>query len=116
MFDFLRKVPLFAELSDADLAHVCEAGKEVRLAPGQDLFAEGDAADAAFIIQEGELEVFKRSEQREILLAVRCVGDVIGEMALIEEAPRMASVRARTDAILLAITKAELEALLGKSA
>lgn len=115
MYETLRKVPLFAQLSDEDLGRVCQVGDEVRVAAGQSLFAEGDAADAAFIIQDGELEVFKRSEQRDILLAVRHAGDVIGEMALIEDAPRMASVRARTDTTLLVITKPQMETLLERS-
>src|SRR5689334_124956 len=103
MYDFLKKVPLFSELSEADLDRLCEMVEEVSLPAGQLLFAEGSAGDKAYIIKEGQLEVLKVSGGREVLLAVRQQpGEVIGEMSLLEEAPRMASVRARSDVSLLA--------------
>lgn len=116
MYDFLRKVPLFADLPDADLKHLCQIVEEVRLRAGQELFAEGSPGDRAYVIVEGELEIIKGAGGRPILLAVRKSGEVIGEMALLEEAPRMASVRARSDALLLAISQDQLDYLLNTSA
>src|SRR5215471_16250829 len=68
--DFLRKVPLFAELPDADLRHLCSMIKEVNLAPGETLFAEGDPGEEAYVIAEGEIEIVKESSGRDVLLAV----------------------------------------------
>jgi len=115
MYDFLKKVDLFAELSDDDLNSICSSVNEVWLADGELLFTEGDRGHRAFIIEEGQLEIIKRTGEREVLLAVRQVGDVIGEMALLEEAPRMASVRARGPAKLLTIGKETLDNLLATS-
>ncbi|MBI4197542.1 MAG: cyclic nucleotide-binding domain-containing protein, partial [Chloroflexi bacterium] len=115
MKDILRKVPLFAGLAEADLEHLCRMAEEVRLPAGQVLFPEGSAGDKAYVILEGEVEVVKESSGREVLLAVRPPGDVIGEMALLEETPRTATVRARTDALLLALSKEQLDALLATS-
>ena len=112
MYDFLRKVPLFTDLPDQDLARLCEMMEEVHLSPGQELFAEGSRGDRAYIIQTGELEVIKASGRRPILLSVRGAGDVIGEMALLEDAPRNASVRARGEVQLYAINAEPFEQLL----
>jgi signal transduction histidine kinase len=111
----LRKVPLFADLLESDLEHLCQSVQEVRLMPGQQLFAEGSPGDRAYIVREGQLEVVKESLGKEVLLAVQGPPAVVGEMALLEDKPRMATVRARTGAVLLAITKEELEHLLQTS-
>lgn len=116
MYNFLKKVDLFIELPDEDLLKICHSVTEVFIKDGQLLFSEGDSGHQAFIIEEGQLEIIKKTGQREVLLAVRKGGDVIGEMALLEEAPRMASVRARGDAKLLTISKETLDNLLETSA
>jgi signal transduction histidine kinase/predicted CoA-binding protein len=115
VLDFLRRVPLFADLPDRDLLRICDVADEVRLQPGEILFREGEAGLAAFLIRTGELEIVKASDRREVLLAVRHPGDVIGEMSLLEESPRMATVRARTEATLLRISQTQLDTLLERS-
>ena len=115
MYDFLKKVPLFANLSDDDLARLCEMVEEVAIKAGEELFAEGARGDRAYVIQDGQLEILKSSSGRQVLISVRGSGDVIGEMALLEDSPRSASVRARTDATLLAIHQEQLDHLLDSS-
>jgi signal transduction histidine kinase/predicted CoA-binding protein len=114
--DFLRKVPLFAELPEADLERLCRMITEVKLPEGELLFREGETGERAYVIEEGEIEILKASAGREVLLAVRQPGDVIGEAALLEEAPRMAGARARSPSKLLAIDKAQLDELIRTSA
>ena len=108
MYDFLRKVPLFAELPEDDLRTLSETVAEVRISEGEEIFAEGDPGDRAYVIQEGQIEILKQSSGRDVLLVVRETGEVIGEMALLEEAPRMATARARSDSTLCAIDKEPL--------
>ena len=108
----LRTVSLFAGLEDEDIDRVCEQAEEVELPAGQLLFAEGDHGDQAYLITDGEIEILKTSSGRDVLLAVRSQSDVIGEMALLHEEPRIATARARTDASLLTIPKAALDDLL----
>ena len=115
MFDFLKKVPLFADLSKEDLLRLCQDVDELHLSKGDKLVAEGSTGDQAYVIKEGQLEVLKVSSGRAVLLAVRQPGEVIGDMALLEEAPRMASVRARTNSVVLAIHKKQLDELLHTS-
>ncbi len=115
MYEFLKNVSLFADLSDDDLRLLCEEVEEVDLRAGEELFSEGSPGDRAYIIREGELEIIKVSGSREVLIAVRKPGEVIGEIALLEETARMASVRARTRSSLIAIRKEQLEHLLETS-
>jgi signal transduction histidine kinase len=115
MYDFLRTVDLFAELSDSDLRSLSENISELHLATGEDLFAEGDPGDRAYIIREGKLEILTASGGREVLIAVRHVGELIGEVALLQEAPRSATVRAHVDSMLLAIEKEHFDALVDRS-
>jgi len=112
---FLRNVPLFADLPEADLFQLCEMLNRIELKAGEELFAEGSGGHSAYIIQEGELEITKASGKRQILLAVRGIGDVIGEMAMLEDRPRMATVKAHTDVILLAIQREQFQKLLSTS-
>lgn len=79
------------------------------------LFTEGSTGDNAYIIVQGQVEVVKSSSGREVLLAVREPGEVIGEMALLEQSPRIATVRARNDSVLLGLRKEQLDELLNTS-
>jgi signal transduction histidine kinase/predicted CoA-binding protein len=97
------------------LERICEIVEEIDLPAGKLLFAEGSDGDRAFVIEEGQLQIVKSSGEREVLLAVRKSGEVIGELALIENAPRMASVRALTDSHLLSIPQAQFDQLLNTS-
>lgn len=112
---FLRRIPLFSSLPDDDLGQLAAVVEEVRLDAGEMLFAEGDTGDRAYIVQDGRLEIIKSSSGREVLLSVRHAGEVFGELALLEEAPRMAGARARTDSTLLTLHKEHLDELLGHS-
>jgi signal transduction histidine kinase len=113
--DSLRRLPLFADLSDADLAKVGPLVQAMRLDAGDILMEEGSVGTAAYLIQSGELEVVKQSNNREVLLTVRGAGDVIGEIALVADTPRTATVRARTPAELVVINREQLQELMHAS-
>jgi signal transduction histidine kinase len=116
MFDFLRKVDLFADLSESDLQRICDGVEELQLSDGEQLFAEGSPADHAYVIKEGQLEILKASGGREVQIAVRNPGEVIGEMGLLEQAPRMAGARARGTSVVLAVPRKQFEELTAKPA
>lgn len=115
MIDFLKKIPLFSSLPEDDLERLCQMVTEVRLPAGKELFTEGSPGDKAYVIQEGEIEILKASGGRNVLVAVRKPGEVIGEMSLLEAAPRFATGRARTDSVLLAISHEQLDHLIDTS-
>src|SRR5262249_35501987 len=115
-YEFLKKISLFSDLPDDVLNQLCLGVEEVNLGAGEVLFNEGSVGDRAYVIKTGELEILKAMGEREVLLNVRGGGDVIGEIALLQDAPRMASVRARSESTLLAISQEQLERLLMISA
>ncbi len=115
MREFLKNVPLFANLPEDDIDRLCQMMERIELADGEELFAEGSQGNRAYIIESGELEIIKVSGKRNVLLAVRATGDVIGEMSLVDNSPRMASVRARGDTSLLSIHHDQLTHLLSTS-
>lgn len=115
MYEFLKQVPLFASMPDHDLDRICEMVTEIHLEPGEQLFAEGSPGDMAYIIEDGEIEILKSSGSKNVLVAVRKSGDVIGEMSLLESAPRFASGKARTPSKLLAISHEQLDELIDSS-
>ncbi len=115
MYDFFRKIPLFQDLPREDLERLCELVEEVQLPAGSELFSEGSKGDRAYIIRDGEIEIYKNSAGREVLLAVRKSGEVIGEISLLESSPRLATGRARVDSQLIAISQEQFDHLLDTS-
>ncbi len=113
--EFLREIDLFAELPVDDLEKICGMLEEVRLPAGAELFAQGSAGDSAYIIRQGEIEITRLSDGRQVPLAVRRRGEVVGEMAILERTPRMASARALSDSVLLAIGREQMDRLLSSS-
>ncbi|MFP6594627.1 MAG: cyclic nucleotide-binding domain-containing protein [Dehalococcoidia bacterium] len=114
--DALRSVPIFAQLSEADMLTLASAITVQSLEKGEMLFEEGDTGDAAYVIESGALEVLKSSGDRQILLNALSPGDVVGEMALIDNAPRMAGVRASEATTLHVLSKGTFDSLLEQSA
>lgn len=115
MQDKLRMVPLFAGLPDEDLDDLSEAITTLKLEKGEMLFEEGDQGVTAYVIDSGEIEILKISENRQVLLNVLGPGDVFGEMALLDESPRMAGARAGAPTSVLAINKTTFDELLDRS-
>ncbi len=81
----------------------------IRLDPGSYLVRQGDAPTCAYLIESGCVEVLAHGAAGERLLAVLGRGEIVGEMALIDQAPRTASVRARDACLLMPITAESLE-------
>jgi signal transduction histidine kinase/DNA-binding response OmpR family regulator len=115
MNSFLKKMPLFADFPQADLERLGAIVQEVYLPAGTQLFTEGRIGDMAYIIKEGQIEILHSAVEGEVLLAVCEVGQLLGEMSLLDQAPRTASARARTDSVLLSISQAQFNYLLHSS-
>ena len=111
----LRKSPLFEGLSDDELKHLMDNAKRVSLRAGDVLMKQGDFGDTAYVIVNGDLEVTKQSGQSVIKIDVRNPGDVLGEMALLSQSPRSATVTAVTDCETLCISKEVFDNLLSTS-
>jgi hypothetical protein len=75
----------------------------VQFAAGREIFREGDAGDDMFIIKAGEVEIYRTVSGKDLRVVMLEEGDFFGEMAVLEEEPRMASARALTDCDLMRI-------------
>jgi signal transduction histidine kinase len=113
--DELRRVPLFADLSETDLERLYQMAKTVYMDAGELVFEEGSPGDALYVVLDGALEVAKRQGGQDVVLAVRRAGEFIGEMSLLEQAPRSASVRTLQESRLLMISQTAFETLLSCS-
>lgn len=114
-FPFLRRVALFADLADVDLMQICESVEEIYLDAGDLLFLEGDIGQQAYVIEEGQIEIYKTVNGANVQLAVRQPGEVIGEISLLEETPRNASGAAVEKSLVIAISRDQLDNLLNTS-
>lgn len=103
--EFIRRLPLFSGLTEEDLGRLVDMAEPIALDSGGVLMEEGSPGDAFYVALDGEFEVTKRSDQRDVLLAVRGAGEVLGELALLSQKPRTASVRATRASHLLKISK-----------
>jgi signal transduction histidine kinase len=112
----LRQVPLLADLSEEDLEQLYGMATTVSIPAGELVLREGDPGDSLFVVLDGQLEVTKRQGRQDVLLAVYKPGQFFGEMALLEQAPRSASVRTLRESRLLVISQAAFQTLLSCSA
>ena len=97
----LRLVPIFAPLPAPELEGLARALEPVHVAAGTTVIREGEAGDRFYAIATGELQVTKNGHDVKTLRR----GDGFGEIALIEDVPRTATVTALTDAELFSLTK-----------
>ena len=114
MSNLLSRIPLLADLPVADLDQLVTTLKVTELQPGEILFREGEVGDHFYVIVDGQLEILRAAgTAEELLLNVIGQGEYLGDMALLMPGgQRTATVRARTTAVLLVMTRAEFEDLL----
>jgi CRP-like cAMP-binding protein len=72
---------------------------------GEVIVRQGDVGEQMFVVQEGEVQVIREADDRELELAVLTTGDVFGEMALFDREVRSATVRAKGDARVLTVDR-----------
>lgn len=109
--EILKKNAFFSGLPDEQLDHLLGSGERIYLEAGEILMAEGSLPDAFYVVLEGEVEILKFSGNREVVIAMNGPCSILGEMSLIEDAPRTASVRAPRPCKLLKISRATFNGL-----
>src|SRR5438105_2228232 len=92
--DFLKRVSWFEDLDQRSLDAIANSAVEQSYQPGQEIVRQGDTGVGAFIIRSGRVEIVQSKEGKESKIATLGPGDVIGEMALLDEFPRSATARA----------------------
>jgi|YNPMSStandDraft_1061717.scaffolds.fasta_scaffold08896_4 signal transduction histidine kinase len=114
--NLLRGVYFFRDLKDEELDALSLVCERTQYSRGDIVFQEGDKADYFFIIIHGSVEVWKDYFQTQPdLLAVHTDGHLFGEMALVDELPRSATVVAKTDLEVLRIFRDDFHAILEKN-
>lgn len=108
----LQRVPLFADLDPAELAEVARLFKERRFSEGETVIREGSGGAAFFLVEEGTASVSVRGRERGRLEA----GDYFGEVALIDEGARTATVVAETDLLCHGLTYWDFRPLVQENA
>jgi len=98
--EVLRHVPLFADLSDDEVAQIARLFKARHYPSGQTLVQEGSGGAAFFVIESGEARVVAGGKDKGTLKA----GDYFGEIALIDEGTRMATITACSDVACYGLT------------
>jgi len=110
--DTLHGIKLFRGLSDADRAHVVAAMQRRSVRSGERVFGQGEAGDTMLVVIDGILRVEVTDHQGHTATVGKVdTGEVVGEMAVVDPAPRSASVVAATDCLLLEMSRADLIAL-----
>jgi CRP/FNR family transcriptional regulator, cyclic AMP receptor protein len=96
----LRRVPLFADLNKQDLKQVARLFKERRFSEGETVIQEGSGGSAFYVIDSGEATLFLAGEEHSTLKP----GDHFGEIALIDEGTRTATITATTELVCYGVT------------
>jgi len=112
----LKELELFSELSDRELQDVAALAQVRKLETDTTVFHEGDPSDQIFVVVNGRVKIVTTSSDgKEFILSVLGAGQVFGEMGLLEEAPRSASVSTITEVELLVIKHDDFDHLLKTS-
>ena len=106
--ELLAANPLFASLSTAQLATLAPLTRCVRFGPGETVVREGERGDCLYQVVEGEVAVSKGDER----VATLSCGAVFGEMTLLTDTPRNATVRSHGETVLLEVERRDLVPLL----
>ncbi len=108
--DLIARVPLFGGLSKRELGQVASIADEIDLPADKLLIREGEHGREFFVLLEGEAEVARKGKK----LATRRAGEFFGEIALVSNLPRIATVTTRKPVRALVIRDVEFRALLRK--
>jgi CRP/FNR family cyclic AMP-dependent transcriptional regulator len=110
--ELLKRVPLFKGLDDKHITTLSRTFTDRTFKAGQDITSEGGGGVGFFILEEGEAVVSIGGEERRTLSA----GDYFGEVALIDEGSRSATIRAKTDVKCYGLTPWQFRPLVEENA
>ena len=108
MIQILKNIPFFSQLPDADLQAIIEKIQMQYFPADHVIFNAGDPGDLMYIIKRGKVQVIRNNT----ILAVLSNNQFFGEMALVSDEPRNASVKTVTDLEVLTLRKEDFKRLL----
>jgi CRP/FNR family cyclic AMP-dependent transcriptional regulator len=110
----LQQTQLFKHLEAADLQNIAQIIKKVTFEKGQQVITQGDAGDTLFVIESGAVRVLRKGGEGKEEVARLNAGQHFGEMSLIDDERRSATVEAIEHSELIKIERGDLESLLAK--
>jgi cAMP-dependent protein kinase regulator len=108
---FLEEVPLLSTLTPYERSKIADALETKKYPPGTTIIQEGDVGESFFLLESGEAQVFKRGLDHAVNQYKK--GDYFGELALLNDAPRAASVISKTEVKVATLGKNGFQRLLG---
>ena len=103
--EVLRSIPIFAKIEPAKLKLLAFTSERLRFMDGDEICHQGEVGDAAYIILEGEADVLVDTPGGALRVATVGKNDIIGEIAILCDVPRTATVTASTDVETLKVSK-----------
>jgi CRP/FNR family transcriptional regulator, cyclic AMP receptor protein len=107
---FLKSIDLFSQIPGEDLAQVALIATEEAREQGEEIFAEGEAGDALYLVLDGRVRVHRGDRQIAELGEREC----FGEMAILDASPRSATVTAVKDTNLLKISREDFQEIMSE--
>lgn len=112
---FLKKVPLFSSIPSSQIIKIASLFRFSEYKKDAIVFRQGDLSDSMFIIRSGAVSIFSEKKEGVSFQAELRRGDFFGEMALLSNLPRNASVKVTLDATFFYLTKKNFENLLAEN-
>jgi CRP-like cAMP-binding protein len=103
--EILKSVPIFSKMEPAKLKLIAFTGERMNYAEGQELFHQGDVGDAMYVILAGVADVLIDSPAGQITVAQLKKNNFVGDMAILGDVPRTATIKAREPLTTLKISK-----------
>ena len=107
----LTRAPLFEGMSKKELIQLARVSEDLEVEPGKVLVKEGETGQEFFAIVEGKVKVTRKGRR----VATRGPGDFVGEIALLEDTPRTATVTAETPVRFFVLTRQAFRQLLNEN-
>lgn len=104
-FELLRGLPLFADIEPGKLKLLAFMSERVGYDDGKNLMRQGDPADAAYLIIDGAADIIIESAAGPITVATLGANEIVGEIGILCDAPRNATVRAKGRLVALRISR-----------
>lgn len=103
--DILRKIPLFADVDPPKLKLMAFASERLTFKPGEAVVRQGDPGDAAYVIIAGTADVVVQTPSGPLTVASMQCNDIVGDIAILIDVPRTATVMATSELVTLKLTK-----------
>ncbi len=114
--DLLRKIPMFAKLDASKLKLLAFTSEVVHYVDGDIVFYQDDSADSAYVIMQGVAEIIVDTDSGPLVASTLQQDQLFGEMALLNNAPRVATIRASGNLVVMKITSEMFLKLLSENA